>query len=447
MVSNRGWFYVFSSLLILGVVALGYFIPRISFYSVLILFTGLFILYLAVYQYAGSFQSLKHFLWLAVILRLVLLFSLPQWSDDYVRFVWDGQLLLEGHNPYVFTPTEALGQLNLQSREFLDQLYPRLNSPNYHSVYPPSNQLVFGLAASLAGENLLYAVMVIRLVLIAFEVLAFYLIYHLLVLLNRPVKKVLLYALNPLVILEISGNLHFEGLMLTLMMGGIYVLFKKKYMLSGVLLGAAVGVKLSPLMLVPAFMKWLPRQGLVPFLSGGTIMGILGLAPLLWEDAFIGFWTSLRLYGESFEFNASVYYILRQLGYWTNGYNMIGFFNPILGGLTLVLIIWLSLKVRKEQIGSLIQSLLCLYWVYFILNAVVHPWYIIPALAISVFTEKKAFLIWSFFIFLSYHAYQTTGYKELAWILSLEYLAVFLALYRDYGSRIKKLKKFPRSLR
>jgi hypothetical protein len=417
---------------------LGYFIPRENFYGSLLAFTGLFILYTVIYNFADFSKNFWHFLWLAVILRLMLLFSLPTWSDDYVRFIWDGQLLLEGHNPYAHTPTEALGQLDLKSRDFMDQLYPGLNSPEYHSVYPPSNQVIFGLAVFLTGGNLLFAVMILRLILIAFELMSIYLIYKLLLLWNKPRKKVLLYAINPLVIMEISGNLHFEGLMLALMLGSLYFLSKKRHIVSGALMGAAVGVKLSPLILVPAFIKFLFHKNLVPYILGGASLVLLGLFPLLVEESFSGFRESLSLYGERFEFNASLYYLLREVGYWTNGYNMIGFFNPILKGLTVAGILWISLKVNKGQTDSLIHILLLVYWVYFLLNTVVHPWYILPALALSLFTEKKAFLVWSFLIFLSYHAYQTEEYKELAWILGLEYVGLFMALWWDYGGRFLK---------
>src|SRR5690606_13234396 len=112
----------------------------------------------------------------ALCLRLLLLFSLPPWSEDYARFAWDGQLVLMGHNPYEITPSELVDQKVSGSWDILDQLYVQLNSPHYHSVYPPSNQLIFWLAAKAAGENLLKAVVLIRVVLIGFEIWTVFLI-------------------------------------------------------------------------------------------------------------------------------------------------------------------------------------------------------------------------------------------------------------------------------
>lgn len=422
--------FCYSLFFLLGIVFLGYYIPRTSFALSLVVFTGCFLLYWRLYNLADFTINWKYLVVLAVVLRLVLLFSLPQWSEDYVRFLWDGQLVAEGHNPYTLTPTEALEQLDLHSAALMERLFPLLNSPDYHSVYPPTNQLVF-VAASLLGEgNILHGVIAIRLFLLAFEMLAFYLIFLLLRLFRQPDKKLLLYALNPLVIMEITGNLHFEGMMLTMILAGIYFLFRKKFAFSGGFLAAAVAVKLSPLLLFPAFLKNLSKKAQRSFLFAGAFVLLVTLGPLV-PIALPGFVESLSLYGDTFEFNASVYYLLRQLGYWMVGYNLIEYLGPLLKIMTLLLILRFSFCSKRGDAQSLLETLLLVYWVYFLLNTVVHPWYLIPAIGISVLTPKRAFLLWSFLIMLSYHAYQSQPFAESAWMLVLQYFGVGIALWKD----------------
>jgi alpha-1,6-mannosyltransferase len=41
---------------------------------------------------------------LGVMFRLVFLLGLPMLSQDFYRFIWDGQVLLHHINPYSFTP-------------------------------------------------------------------------------------------------------------------------------------------------------------------------------------------------------------------------------------------------------------------------------------------------------------------------------------------------------
>lgn len=421
--------YLYAFLYILGIGILGYFLPRTSTYPLLAVYSVCFILYWRLYRFSAAGWDWKNMLVLAVVLRLVLLSSVPLWSEDYARFLWDGQLIVQGYNPYSLTPTEAREQLP-DSSGLMAELFVELNSPDYHSVYPPSNQLVFALAAFLGDSDILCGVILLRLILFAFEILAFYLIYLLLRLSSQPSRKLLLYALNPLVIMEITGNLHFEGMMLTMILAGIYFLEKRRFPSSGALLAAAAAVKLSPMMLFPAFLKKVPRRSIVRFSVAALLVFLLGLGPLV--GVWSGFSQSLRLYNNTFEFNASIYYLLRQMGYWFVGYNTIEVLGPLLKLLTLGIILGISFRGKSRDTGSLLETILLVYWVYFLLSTVVHPWYIVPAIAVSVLTERRAFILWSFLIILSYQAYQVQPYKESTWFLFLQYACVGVALWREY---------------
>lgn len=438
MISRRAGFNLLLFLFVCGTAALGYLVPRTDFLSALLVFSALFFIYGALYRLTGAQLSLKRILLLALIVRLVLLIAVPPWSEDYIRFVWDGQLLLQGHNPYTLTPGEVMAMPRPASSGFLQELYGGMNSPDYHSVYTPANQLVFWLAAGLADENLTRAVVVIRLILIVFEMLTLILMYRMLELLRMPPKRTLLYGFNPLVIMEVTGNLHFEGMMLTFILAGMLFLLRNAPAASGAFLGAAVAVKLNPLMLVPVFLKKLPKSARGNFIITCTFVISVGLAPLLWGNALEGYLESLGLYASSFEFNASFYYLLRETGYWTHGYNLIGVWGPLLKWITLLMIAGVAWKTGKGSAVTWIEKLLLVYWFFFLFSTVVHTWYILPAVAISTFTQKRAFLVWSFLVFLSYHAYQREDYSESFWILGVEYLGVLLALGWDYMDKFRQ---------
>lgn len=420
---------LYALLYLLGTVILSYFLPRTSTTLLFLVYAGCFVLYWRLYQLSSTGIDWKKILVLALLLRVVLFASTPSWSEDYARFLWDGHLVSKGLNPYTYTPAEMLEQSEWAFDPFMEELYSLMNSPNYHSVYPPSNQLVFGTAAFLSPEGILSGILVIRIVLFVFEMLAFYLIYLLLRLFQQPSHKLLLYALNPLVIMEVIGNLHFEGMMLTMILSGIYFFKKNRFSSSGAALALAVGIKLSPLMLLPAFLKRVPKKASLRFIGVVGLVVLLSLWPLF--HAWPGFSQSLNLYSNTFEFNASIYYLLRQLGYWHVGYNTIGILGPLLKVVTLVLILFVSFRNKSKDAQSLLETLLLVYLIYFLLNTVVHPWYIIPALGISVLTEKRGFILWSFLIVLSYHAYQHQPYGESAWYLFLEYGILGWVLWKE----------------
>src|SRR5690606_18126252 len=97
---------------------------------------------------------------------------------------------------------------------------------------------------------------------------------------------------------------------------------------------------------------------------------------------------------------------------------------------------------KNKDSRSLLETLLTVYWIYFLLNTVVHPWYIIPAIGISVLTEKRAFIVWSLLMVLSYQAYQHQSYEESTWYLFLEYGLLAWVLWKE--SSLKSAAKIRR---
>ncbi|MDQ2656814.1 MAG: hypothetical protein M3Y60_05285, partial [Bacteroidota bacterium] len=62
--------------------------------------------------------------------------------------------------------------------------------------------------------------------------------------------------------------------------------------------------------------------------------------------------------------------------------------------------------------------------VYLLSTTILHPWYIITLLAISVFTNYRFPLVWTGMIFLTYAGYSKYSFQENLLLVSFEYLAV-----------------------
>ena len=103
----------------------------------------------------------------------------------------------------------------------------KLSARNY-SNYPPLNQFMFGLAALLGGSSLLATVVVMRLQLILADIGIYYFGRKLLKNMNRSPYLIFWYFLNPLVIIECTGNLHYEALMLFFFVLAFFLLSRKK---------------------------------------------------------------------------------------------------------------------------------------------------------------------------------------------------------------------------
>ena len=241
-------------------------------------------------------------------------------------------------------------------------------------------------------------------------------------------------------IIEFTGNLHFEGVMLFFVIASIYLLSKRKWFWSAVLLGISVSVKLLPLLFLPLFWQILtPKKEIntrsilfsrkaILFNSRyyAVILGTVALSfsPFLSEEFFLNFNETMALWFAKFEFNASIFYVIRWVGFLTKGYDVIGESAYILPFLVLFFLIFISFFRKNKSIEELFTAMLLGISFYFLLATTVHPWYIATPLLLSVFTKYRFPIVWSAVIMMSYSAYQQNVTEENLWLVALEYIVV-----------------------
>jgi hypothetical protein len=287
---------------------------------------------------------------------------------------------------------------------------------------------------------------VLRLIIITADIGIIYLGKKLLEALNLPKSRIFLYALNPLIIIELTGNLHFEGVMLFFLLWSLYLLHKGKWQWAAVVFAFSIGTKLITLMLLPLFFKYVKKlenntnklKGLKTVISFYSLVGlaIIGLyVPFLSFQFLENYTSSIGLWFGQFEFNASLYYIARAFGYWFTGFNLISTISPILSILTFLSILGLALFRRNYTTQQLITSMLFATSVYFFLSTTVHPWYISTLVVLCVFNNYRYPIVWTLCIVLSYLAYSNENFKENLWIVGLEYLVVFSILLYELSKK------------
>jgi len=401
-----------------GYVALGYFTPRADFFQLLTLFALLFAGYFLMIKWCNDWQKLL--IAAAILFRLVLLFALPNLSDDFYRFIWDGRLLMSGENPFLHLPKEYI----LLNPELGSDIYPYLNSPGYFSVYPPIHQFIFGIGSALSPSNLLGSVVVMKCFILLAEIANLFLIAKLLEKFKLAKRHILLYALNPLVIIELCGNLHFEAIMLCFLLLTIWLLASGRIYLSALAFGLAVCTKLLPLIFLPFLIKRLGWKKFLLFsLATGAVCVILFL-PFVNKELIANLFSSIDLYFQKFEFNASIYYFARWVGYRFVGYNIIQLLGPILAIITLLAMVIYAIIEKQQGWNSVLKTMLIALSVYFLLATTVHPWYLTTLVAFSVFANLRYAVFWSAIVILSYSAYLTDSYSENLWLVVTEYLLV-----------------------
>ncbi|MDO6801505.1 glycosyltransferase 87 family protein [Wenyingzhuangia sp. 1_MG-2023] len=392
---------------------------RTNFPKVLSYYSLLFIGFAILYQYSNL--SNRTLLIIGVLFRFIFLVATPNLSDDFYRFLWDGRALLDGINPYLVLPENNPNLIAEGST-----LYQGMGTMNgsHYTCYPPLNQFAFGIPALFAPNHLLTSTIVLRITLILSDLVTLYFGIKLLKHFKLDSRKIFLYFLNPFIIIELTGNLHYEGMMIAFLAASLYFLFRDKNNLSAILFAAAVSIKLIPLIFLPVFYK---KLGFKKWFIYGSIVcsiNVLLFLPFLSQDLIDNFMSSIELYFQNFEFNASIYYIVREIGYRIKGYNIIHTVGRITPLIIIAITLLISFVRKNEKKTILFTSMLWIICSYYFLSSIVHPWYIAIPLFLSLFTKFNFPLVWSYAIVLSYSAYISSKYHENLWLVGLEYILV-----------------------
>mgnify|MGYP000966711157 CR=1 FL=1 len=254
--------------------------------------------------------------------------------------------------------------------------------------------------------------------------------------LKLPVHNIFLYALNPFIIIELTGNLHFESVMIFFLVWSLYLLLQKKWSFAALTFGLSVSVKLIPLLFLPLFYQWFTKEnrtkGVLRFISFGmtiVLINILLFLPFLSSNLMNNYLDSIGLWFQKFEFNASLYYIARELGTLFRGYNEIAIIGKITPIVVVIFLLIITFFRKNKSPQQLITALLMGISFYYFTTTTMHPWYLATLVILSVFTNYRFPIIWSLVVVLSYQAYANTPWKENIWFMVVEYLVVYGYLF------------------
>ncbi len=416
-------------------------LQRTDFVKLLTLFAALFFLCFKLIQFEK--WNFKFLLMAGVLFRLVFFTAEPNLSQDYFRFIWDGELVLNLINPYLEVPNALIEQKDLiigNARE----LYEGMGSlsAKHYSNYPPLNQLFFALASLLGGKGILGSVVAMRLLVLTADLGIFYFGRKLLRTLNRSPHLIFWYFLNPLVIIELTGNLHFEGVMLFFFIWSIYLLSVNKLIFGAVIYALSISVKLVPLMFLPLFLKYLGARRSVQFylVVGATIVALWW--PFYAPEFVKNYSNTIGLWFSNFEFNAGIYNGIKQMAlqFDAKPWELIKTYGRITPLVTVVLVLLFTFLPNNKKLTVLLTSMLWVLTLYYFMSTTVHPWYLIFLLVLSLFTEFRFAIVWSAVVILSYFAYSQSPFKEHMGLIIIEYFVVFgFVVYEIAKLKGKKL--------
>ncbi|NJN35628.1 MAG: mannosyltransferase, partial [Saprospiraceae bacterium] len=190
--------------------------------------------------------------------------------------------------------------------------------------------------------------------------------------------------------------------------------------------------------------KWAWKKSLI-FGAASGLMVVISFLPFYNPLFFNNLQNSLGLYFKKFEFNASLYYIVREYGFWSKGYNWGPLIPPYLNGIVILGIVGLFFSKKSVQpTTDFFKNCLWAFSIYLFCATTVHPWYGAFPVFLCLFTHWRFPIVWSYFIFLSYVHYSYPQPTENYWLIGVEYLAVLM--YIIFEAKSYKIRQFRRLL-
>ncbi len=364
-----------------------------------------------------------------VILYSLAFWQLPFLSNDYFRFLWDGEMMHLGINPFDFTPNQIIQFKSFTNCYYLD-LYAgmgELSRSNY-SCYPTVNQFFFYLS-TLFSNDIETNVFVMRCLVFSTFFFGISQLISILNFLGLKEKRIYFLLLNPLLILEAMSNLHYELVMVAFLLGAFNLVLKQKIVYSALLFALAVHVKLIPLVLLPFLLPFLGWKNSLRYYI------VTGIAIILLFLVFIdlsnveNFFMSLQLYFRQFEFDSFVLYPYLQYGQAKYGWNLTNLYAPKLAKWSLALILAIAWNRSKIDALSMFKRMFWGIMIYYFLTSTVHPWYWILPLALSIFHFSWSIVLASLFAICSYGLYEFGNqdlYRHALAYLNYGIIVVFL---------------------
>lgn len=365
-------------------------------------------------------QSLVVVLFFAVLYRALLVPTAPVLSTDLYRYLWDGRVQAHGINPYRYAPDDAaLTALRDQA------VYPLINRPGSPTIYPAGAQILFRAL----HETGIRSPSALKAVVALFDMGSICVLILILMHFRLPADRVLVYAWHPLVLYELAGNGHLDGVMLFFVLVALLLFLKGRPVMSVAGLALATALKLYPMLLLPALVTGKKLRlclvfGIVllalylPYRSAGG--KILGFLPEYFKNP-----------NESYNLGIKAY--------------LLDIF-PASSPLAITAILAAALSAAAIWVWSLPKDPLSAVWFAYMLAGLLfvlasgsmQPWYVVLVIPFLALFFSPAWLYFSFAICLSYLTFLSAHHAPPEWVRAVEYVPFLILLSVEYISVFRK---------
>lgn len=374
----------------LDIIKAGVWVPALGIAFVLG-FMALVGLYFVAYGLVRRYNTgIGPILLFAVLFAICLGFMYPVNAADLFLYDFQGRTLVHhGENPYLHAPAEFTADPEAA-------FAPR---PDLPAVYGPLWLWLEALVQRLRAEHRLQRLLLLKIVAVGAHVANSWLIW--LLLRNKPSRQrvtgTLLYAWNPLILLETAGNGHNDAVMMTFVLLAVYCVQYSRWLWVLPCLMLAGLVKYVSFLWVPLFAFLILRQlgfsrrGLSVLGGSGLLsIGLLVLAYMpLWEGAET--FGALRAANSSRGLSLPLSLVLTWQALAPTG-SLAQLAEPVVRGLS-----WILLGVvytrQLKTVRDLKTLMSACFWTGLVYVVAVvlqlQPWYLIWLFPLAVLSETR----------------------------------------------------------
>jgi len=381
--------------------------PHTRIPAFLLLYGAAFVAYLLA---VGTVLRAKAVVAPAVVLvvcalaHLAMIPARPDLSPDIYRYAWEGRVFLHGHNPFLLAPDDS-ALVHLRDADFA-----RVTHKDMATIYPPLAQGVFALAALIhPGPTML------KVFFSLFNLGTVLVLFRLLRRRGRPPAHALIFAWNPLVLVETGHSGHVDAMAAFFLVLALDLWESDRRVWSGVVMGASALVKY----LAAAALPWLARRRLLAIAVVVVLVVVAGYVPF-WS-AGVHLFSSLRAYAGNWWFNGPPYLALSGfLGNQDLARRLL-----LAGGIAFTM----AAAYRERDLA---RYLFLVIGCVLLVSPTVYPWYMMSIMPLVALFPHRAWIAFSALVMLSYgvwRVYNVSGVWVLpTWLMALEYVPFYVLL-------------------
>gem|GEM_PF-229277 len=328
-----------------------------------------------------------------------------QETDPY-RYVWDGQTVLRGGNPFQHSPEEAVNLKVVPAQQISNQgkqVFERINHPGVKTIYPPLAQFIFAVSQWISS----WSVRGLKVLVLLSEINILFILGLVLKEIKKPIEWLILYGWSPLVLKEFSNSLHVDTFVILFLSLAAYFVLKEKSILSFTFLALATLVKyFAGFLLLPLWVyEW--RRNKNRAIAGLSIyLGLLIIFYTPFLNAGASLFEGLGRFAAGWRVNEGIFGIIRAASHQLFYYdlNLANEAARIFAFLVLAILALFSTQWVRTQNASraVVLSWMFILSALFFLSPAANPWYFTWIVAFFIFSPSRSLILFSGLVFLYY---------------------------------------------